>query len=57
MAGEAILKCKTCGHDEGDHEAVMDTDDYPHDYEQFCMGGDDCVCGHFEYGDDVNDNS
>lgn len=39
-------KCK-CGHDEADHETVLDSDGYPHDWEQFCMG-DDCTCNHYE---------
>lgn len=40
-------KCK-CGHLDDEHEAMMDADGYPHDFEQFCMGGADCDCAHYE---------
>lgn len=40
--------CATCGHNYDDHEPVGDAEGYPHDFEQFCMGGDDCKCDHYE---------
>lgn len=47
--------CLKCGHRRDDHEAIQDSDGYPHDVEQFCMGGDelDCECTHFEEPDAV----